>query len=73
MFVLTRRESQKVVVGKRGEIVITAFAVAGNRVLIGVQAPPHTRVRLAEREFDISISKTHKGKINDSGSERTND
>lgn len=43
MLVLTRRESEAIIMGD-GEIIITILSIKGNQVRIGIQAPENTQV-----------------------------
>ena len=46
MLVLTRKLGEQVVLGD--EIAISVVSLQGNRVRIGIQAPPHVSIRRAE-------------------------
>lgn len=48
MLVLSRRESQRIRLGEL--IVLTIVRVNGDRVRVGIEAPPEVRVRRAELE-----------------------
>ena len=48
MLVLSRRESQRIRLGE--SIVLTIVRVNGDRVRVGIEAPPEVRVRRAELE-----------------------
>ena len=50
MLVLSRRVGEKLVIGE--EIVVTINRVAGQRVSLGVEAPPHVRIVRAELAQD---------------------
>ena len=51
MLVLSRRESQRIRLGE--SIVLTIVRVNGDRVRVGIEAPPEIRVRRAELEPEI--------------------
>lgn len=42
MLVLTRRAGQRLVIG--GDIVVTVVAIEGNKIRLGIEAPPEVRV-----------------------------
>jgi carbon storage regulator len=46
MLVLSRRIGEKLVIGD--EITVTINRVSGNRVSLGIEAPPHVRVVRSE-------------------------
>jgi carbon storage regulator len=46
MLVLSRKESQRIVIG--GDIVVTIVKVAGRAVRVGVEAPPHVSIKREE-------------------------
>ena len=46
MLVLSRRKGEEVVIGN--SIIVTVVRVKGNRVQLGIQAPPDVRIRRAE-------------------------
>jgi carbon storage regulator len=48
MLVLSRRESQRICLGE--SIVLTIVRVNGDRVRVGIEAPPDIQVRRAELE-----------------------
>ena len=48
MLVLSRRESQRIRLGE--SIVLTIVRVNGDRVRVGIEAPPDVHVRRAELE-----------------------
>jgi carbon storage regulator len=48
MLVLSRRESQRICLGE--SIVLTIVRVNGDRVRVGIEAPPGIQVRRAELE-----------------------
>jgi carbon storage regulator len=48
MLVLSRRESQRIRLGE--SIVLTIVRVNGDRVRVGIEAPPDIQVRRAELE-----------------------
>lgn len=50
MLVLSRKVGEKLVIGE--EIVVTINRVAGQRVSLGVEAPPHVRIVRAELAQD---------------------
>jgi carbon storage regulator len=60
MLVLTRRMNETIMID--GEIEVTILAVQGDRVRLGIKAPPHMRVdrleihqRRAETESDAAL------------------
>ncbi len=61
MLVLTRKTGQEIVIG--GDIRITVVAIKGDRVRIGITAPPGVRVDRDEvhqrirEEFDLVASR----------------
>jgi len=46
MLVLSRKEGEKLVIGD--DIVITVNRIAGHRVSIGIEAPPHVPITRGE-------------------------
>ena len=48
MLILSRRESERIHLGD--DIIVTIVRVNGDKVRIGVQAPPHIRVLRTELE-----------------------
>jgi carbon storage regulator len=48
MLVLSRKESQKVIIG--GNIVVTINRISGNRITLGIEAPKDVRVVRGELE-----------------------
>jgi carbon storage regulator len=46
MLVLTRRKNEKIVIG--GGIVLTVVTIQGNRVRLGIEAPPEVPVQRQE-------------------------
>jgi len=46
VLVLSRKESQRIVIG--GDIVVTIVKVAGRAVCVGVEAPPHVSIKREE-------------------------
>jgi carbon storage regulator len=68
MLVLSRRIGEKLVIGD--EITVTVNRVAGNRVSLGIEAPPHVRVvrsELRQALLDIQPSDDRAG-VSDSHS-----
>ncbi|HVC94243.1 MAG TPA: carbon storage regulator [Pirellulales bacterium] len=60
MLVLSRRIGEKLVIGD--EITVTINRVAGNRVSLGIEAPPHVRVvrsELRQALLDILTAEVH--------------
>jgi carbon storage regulator len=53
MLILTRKESERVCLGDH--ITLTIVRLVGDKVRIGVEAPPHIRVLRTELEIDLSI------------------
>jgi carbon storage regulator len=41
MLVLTRKSDQKIIIGRKKEIVVTVLKVQGDQVSIGIDAPAH--------------------------------
>ena len=56
MLVLSRRESQRIRLGE--SIVLTIVRVNGDRVRVGIEAPPEIRVRRAELEPEVRSPET---------------
>jgi carbon storage regulator len=52
MLILSRRESERVHLGD--EIVLTIVRVNGDKVRIGVEAPPH--VKILRTELEVSLA-----------------
>ncbi|HET6879904.1 MAG TPA: carbon storage regulator [Pirellulales bacterium] len=52
MLVLSRKEGEQLVIDEN--IVITITRLAGHRVSIGIEAPPHVRVMRGELESHTS-------------------
>ena len=46
MLVLTRRKNEKIVIG--GGIVVTVVSIQGNRVRLGIEAPPEVPIHREE-------------------------
>jgi carbon storage regulator len=46
MLVLSRKSDQKIVIGS--EILLTVLAIKGNRVTIGIDAPPSVNIKRRE-------------------------
>lgn len=58
MLVLSRKVGEKLVIGDG--IVITVSRVAGQRVSIGIEAPPHVRVVRGELQpYDRPAAREH--------------
>lgn len=53
MLILSRRESESVHLGD--DIVLTIVRVSGEKVRIGIQAPPH--VKVLRNELDVDVNK----------------
>lgn len=56
MLILSRRESESVHLGD--DIVLTIVRVSGEKVRIGIQAPPH--VKVLRNELDVDVNKVPK-------------
>lgn len=56
MLILSRRESESVHLGD--DIVLTIVRVSGEKVRIGIQAPPH--IKVLRNELEIEDSKATK-------------
>ena len=54
MLILSRRESESVHLGD--DIVLTIVRVSGEKVRIGIQAPPHIKVLRNELELEVKSS-----------------
>lgn len=50
MLVLTRKLSEEIRIGD--DVVVKVLAINGNRVKLGIQAPPDVRIRRGELEPD---------------------
>lgn len=62
MLVLTRKPGEAIVID--GDIRVTVLSVKGDRVRIGIDAPPHVRVDREEVhqrvcEFDVVLADTN--------------
>lgn len=55
MLILSRRESERVHLGD--DIVLTIVRVNGDKVRIGVEAPPHVKILRTELEVSLSEPK----------------
>ncbi|XZE19828.1 carbon storage regulator [Pirellulaceae bacterium SH449] len=55
MLILSRRESERVHLGD--DIVLTIVRVNGDKVRIGVEAPPHVKILRTELEVSIAEPK----------------
>ncbi len=53
MLILSRRESESVHLGD--DIVLTIVRVSGEKVRIGIEAPPHIKVLRNELEIEVDI------------------
>jgi carbon storage regulator len=49
MLVLSRKSNQSIIID--GQVTVTVLAIKGNRVRIGIQAPPRVNIHRAELEF----------------------
>jgi len=58
MLIMTRRTSETIVVGEKGDVRITVLGVKGNQVRIGVEAPKSTPVH-REEVFNRIQAKNH--------------
>jgi carbon storage regulator len=56
MLILSRRESESVHLGE--DIVLTIVRVSGEKVRIGITAPPHIKVLRNELEVDLVAEKS---------------
>jgi len=54
MLVLSRKQNERIRVGEA--VVVTVVRVSGDKVRIGIEAPPHVRVLREEIEVDTSRS-----------------
>ena len=54
MLVLSRKQNERIRVGEA--VVVTVVRVSGDKVRIGIEAPPHVRVLRDEIEVDASRS-----------------
>ncbi len=55
MLVLTRKPDQQILI--EGGITLTLLEVDGNRVRIGIDAPPHVRIMRGELAAEIEMGK----------------
>ncbi len=53
MLVLSRKEGEKLIIGD--DIVITVNRIAGNRVSIGIEAPPHVSITRGELQLRYDL------------------
>jgi carbon storage regulator len=51
MLVLSRKENERIRVGE--SVVVTVVRVSGDKVRIGIEAPPHVRVLRDELDRDV--------------------
>jgi carbon storage regulator len=51
MLVLSRKQNERILVGD--SVVVTVVRVSGDKVRIGIEAPPHVRVLRDELEPDV--------------------
>jgi len=56
MLILSRKESECIHLGD--EIVVTIVRVNGDKVRIGVQAPPHIKILRTELELNADVEPT---------------
>lgn len=56
MLILSRKESECIHLGD--EIVVTIVRVNGDKVRIGVQAPPHVKILRTELELNVDVEPT---------------
>jgi len=56
MLILSRKESECIHLGD--EIVVTIVRVNGEKVRIGVQAPPHVKILRTELELNVDVEPT---------------
>ena len=56
MLILSRKESECIHLGD--EIVVTIVRVNGDKVRIGVQAPPHVKILRTELELNVDVKPT---------------
>ncbi len=62
MLVLTRKSNEKIVIGKKKQIVVTILKIQGDKVSIGIEAPddePIMRKELLLRDSEKPIEKIH--------------
>jgi carbon storage regulator len=60
MLVLTRRVEEKIVIGEDNNVVITVLKIQGDRVSLGIKAPPETTIlrhELIEEETPVTSTK----------------
>lgn len=65
MLVLTRKEGQRIVIG--GNIVVDIVQLRGNRVRVGISAPPETGIVRGELIDDSATSASGPPAIQDAG------
>ncbi len=51
MLVLSRKQGEEIMIGN--EITVTVIGIVGNRVRLGIAAPPEIPIHRAEVHFDI--------------------
>jgi carbon storage regulator len=56
MLILSRKESECIHLGD--DIVVTIVRVNGDKVRIGVQAPPHVKILRTELELNVVVEPT---------------
>lgn len=58
MLVLSRRKGERIQIGEDISVIITK--INGNRVSIGIEAPPHVSIQRAERLIAETLQKAEK-------------
>jgi carbon storage regulator len=61
MLVLSRKEGEKLVIGD--DIVITINRIAGHRVSIGIEAPPHVPITRGELQPRFILEEAGAGAV----------
>ena len=61
MLVLSRKEGEKLVIGD--DIIITVNRVAGHRVSIGIEAPPHVSITRGELQARLVLEEAAAGAV----------
>lgn len=68
MLVLTRKSDQKIIIGRKKQIVVTVLKVQGDQVSIGIDAAPETPIYREELLKEIEAENTG-GAMNKEGIE----